>query len=74
MKRQDRLGLQPLLLRGGEAAELCGCSRSLMFKWMAANVVPVVRVPGSRTIRVPREALLKWIEERTQQPRGGAAA
>jgi excisionase family DNA binding protein len=74
MGRLPRLNLEPLLLRGGEVADVLGCSRSLAFKWMASGVIPTVRVPGSRTIRVPREALLKWIEERTQQPRGGAAA
>ncbi|MBZ5727445.1 MAG: helix-turn-helix domain-containing protein [Acidobacteriia bacterium] len=74
MKRQERLDLEPLLLRGGEVAELLGCSRALAYRWMSAGVVPTVHVPGSRSIRVPRAALLEWIAQRTQQPRGGAAA
>ena len=74
MKRQEKLDLQPLLLRGGEVAELLGCSRALAYKWMAAGVIPTVRVGGSRAIRVPRAALERWIEERTHQPRGGVAA
>lgn len=74
MKRLDKLDLEPLLLRGGEVAEVLGCSRSLAFKWMSAGVIPTVRVPGSRAIRVPRAALLEWIAQHTQQPRGGASA
>jgi excisionase family DNA binding protein len=52
-----------LLLRGGEAAELLGVSRSLAYRWMAQGIIPVVRIPGTRSIRVPREALIRWIEE-----------
>lgn len=74
MTRQTRLDIEPLLLRGGEVAEALGCSRALAYKWMAAGVIPTVRVPGSRAIRVPKQALLEWIAQRTQQPRGGAAA
>lgn len=74
MKRPERLDLEPLLLRGGEVAELLGCSRAIAYKWMGAGIIPTVRVGGSRAIRVPRAALLKWIEEHTQQPRGGVAA
>jgi excisionase family DNA binding protein len=74
MKRQPRLNLEPLLLRGGEVAEVLGCSRALAYRWMAAGVIPTVRVPGSRSIRVPREALMKWISEHTDAPRGGAVA
>lgn len=59
---------QALLLRGGEVAELLGCSRALAYRWMAGGILPVVRVPGSRSIRVPREALLAWIEAQTEQP------
>lgn len=58
-----------LLLRGGEVARLLGISRALAFRWMQTRILPTIRVPGARTVRVPREALLKWIEDRT----GGAA-
>lgn len=72
--RRERLDLQPLLLRGGEVAEVLGCSRALAYRWMAAGIIPTIRVPGSKAIRVPREALLAWIANSTQHPRGGAAA
>lgn len=60
---------QTLLLRGGEVAQELGISRALAFRWMQEGILPVVRVPGARTVRVPRAALLKWIEART----GGGA-
>jgi excisionase family DNA binding protein len=59
---------EPLLLKGGEVAEALNCSRALAYKWMASGLLPVVRVPGSRSIRVPRDALLAWIKENTQLP------
>jgi excisionase family DNA binding protein len=56
-----------LLLRGGEIARELGISRALAYRWMATGVLPVVRVPGSKAVRVPREALMEWIQNHTQQ-------
>ena len=58
----------PLLLKGTEVAELLGVSRALAYRWMATNVLPVVRVPGSRSTRVPRAELLQWVERNTTRP------
>jgi excisionase family DNA binding protein len=63
--------LQGLLLRGAEVAKELGISRALAYRWMLTGVLPVVRVPGSKTVRVPRDVLLQWIKERTQ---GGLSA
>jgi excisionase family DNA binding protein len=71
---QKRLEMEPLLLRGGEVAEVLGCSRALAYRWMQNGVIPTVRVPGSRSVRVPKAALLAWIEKNTKQPTTGAAA
>ena len=57
---------EPLLLKGGQVAELIGCSRALAYRLMQRNVLPVVRVPGGKTVRVPREALLEWIKANTR--------
>jgi excisionase family DNA binding protein len=57
---------QGLLMRGSEVAEELGISRALAFRWMQEGILPVVRVPGARTVRVPRAALVKWIEQRTK--------
>jgi excisionase family DNA binding protein len=54
-----------LLLRGAEVAELCGCSRALAYRLMQRGVIPVVRVPGGKTVRVPRAALEQWIKANT---------
>lgn len=56
-----------LLLRGEEVAIALGCSRALAYRWMKNGTLPVVRVPGGRAVRVPRAALLRWIDEQTTQ-------
>ncbi len=56
----------PLLLRGMEVAEALGISRALAYRWMASGILPTVRV--SRSIRVPRAELLKWIAAHTSNP------
>jgi len=62
---------QRLLLRGGEVADLIGCSRAMAYRLMQRGVIPSVRVPGGKAVRVPREALEKWIRDNT---RAGVAA
>jgi excisionase family DNA binding protein len=57
---------EPLLLRGTEVAELIGCSRALAYRLMQRGVIPVVRVPGGKTVRVPAEALREWIKANTE--------
>ena len=57
---------EPLLLKGGQVAELIGCSRALAYRLMQRNILPVVRVPGGKTVRVPRDALLEWIRANTR--------
>jgi excisionase family DNA binding protein len=55
-----------LLLRGGEVADLIGCSRALAYRLMQRGTIPVVRVPGGKTVRVPREGLENWIRQNTK--------
>jgi excisionase family DNA binding protein len=59
-----------LLLRGTEVAELLGCSRAMAYRMMQAGVIPVVRLRGKRAVRVPRQALISWIEKNTRQAGG----
>jgi excisionase family DNA binding protein len=55
-----------ILLRVHEAADMLGVSRAKMYELLAANnEIPVVRV--GRAIRVPREALLAWIDQQTAE-------
>ena len=59
------------LLRGSEVAEVIGCSRAMAYRLMQRGTIPVVRIPGGKTVRVPRGALQEWIRDNT---RAGAVA
>ena len=54
------------LLRGAEVAEVIGCSRAMAYRLMQRGTIPVVRIPGGKTVRVPRESLLEWIKVNTR--------
>src|ERR1035437_8753547 len=54
------------LLRGAEVAEMIGCSRAMAYRLMQRGTIPVVRIPGGKTVRVPRESLLQWIKVNTR--------
>ena len=60
--------MEPLLLRAGEVARLLGLGRSKVFAMLAAGELPAIRI--GRSVRVPRVALERWIEERAQQTSG----
>lgn len=55
--------MAPLLLRAGEVATLLGLGRSTVFAMLGAGELPVVRI--GRSVRVPRVALERWVDERT---------
>jgi excisionase family DNA binding protein len=61
----DRSGrpMAPLLLKAGQVAQLLGLGRSTVFALLAAGELPVIRI--GRSVRVPRVALERWIDERT---------
>jgi excisionase family DNA binding protein len=61
--------LEPLLLRAGEVAKLLGLGRSTVFALLAAGELPVVRI--GRSVRVPRGALERWVDERTDHTKRG---
>jgi excisionase family DNA binding protein len=44
---------------------MLGVSRALAFRWMQEGVLPTVRIPGARTVRVPTDALREWIDQNT---------
>ena len=56
---------ESLMLRGGEVAQALGISRALAYRWMAMGILPTVKVRSA--VRVPRAALLAWIEKNTRQ-------
>jgi excisionase family DNA binding protein len=52
--------LEPELLSVATAAKIMGISRTVMYQLIAGNRVPVVRI--GRSVRVPRRALMEWID------------
>jgi excisionase family DNA binding protein len=59
------------MLRGCEVADALGISRALAYRWIAAGILPAVRI--SRSVRVPSEALHDWIRRNTSNtPRPAA--
>ena len=57
------MGLEPLLLRATEAGKLLGLGRSKVFAMVAAGELPVIRI--GRSVRIPRQALERWIRDQT---------
>ncbi len=57
------LRLEPLLLKANEVGKLLGLGRSKVFAMVAAGQLPALRI--GRSVRVPREALERWIREQT---------
>ncbi len=53
-----------LLLRGDEVAALLQISRATAFAMMKRREIPVVQF--GRSVRVPRDAFLRWLKERTE--------
>lgn len=50
-----------------EVAEVIGLGKSMTYKLVADGVIPSVRLAGTKTRRVSREALERWIEEQAAQ-------
>jgi excisionase family DNA binding protein len=55
--------IESLLLRADEVAKLISLGRTKVYEMMAEGELPVVRI--GTAVRVPRQALLDWIEQRT---------
>jgi len=53
------------LLRGNEVASRLGVSSATAYRWMKLGVLPVVRVSGIRSVRVPESGLENWIKRNT---------
>ena len=65
MKRERSAGAA-ILLRGEEVADLLGVSRAKAYRLMQRREIPVVTF--GKAIRSPRESLLGFIRQRTEQP------
>jgi excisionase family DNA binding protein len=55
------------LLRAADVQAQLNISRAKVYRLMQHNILPTVRIGGS--VRVPRKAFFKWIEENTSPGR-----
>lgn len=53
--------MERLLLRPGEVAEMTGVGKSKCYELIATGEIPSVRI--GRSVRVPSDALRRWINE-----------
>jgi len=67
--QQGQAGLEPLLLRVTEVALVLGIGRTKVFALLAAGELPAVRL--GRSVRIPREALERWVRERIEADNPG---
>jgi excisionase family DNA binding protein len=56
----------PLLLSAPEAAQLLSLSRAKVLDLANQGEIPSVRL--GRSVRIPRESLIAWVNERTNEP------
>ena len=66
-ERKDPLA--PLLLRPAEVALALGIGRATAYQLIATGELPSVRI--GRSVRVPRQALEKWIAARIERGEQG---
>jgi excisionase family DNA binding protein len=55
----------PLLLDAAEAAKLLSLSRTKVFDLAHSGEIPSIRI--GRAMRIPRDQLVAWIEQRTTE-------
>lgn len=54
-----------VLLKADEVARLLGLGRTKVYEMMSRGELPVTRI--GTAVRVPRQRLLDWIDENTEQ-------
>ena len=64
---ERKLALGAAYLNYGEASALLGVKTGTLYAWVSRRVIPFVRL-SPRVVRFQREAIEKWIAERTVQP------
>ncbi len=53
--------MEKLLLKPAEAMEQLGVGRSRIYEMLACGELPSIRI--GRSIRIPADALRRWVEE-----------
>jgi excisionase family DNA binding protein len=57
--------VEALLLHVAEVAIILGMGRSKVYEMVSAGALPVVKI--GTAVRVPKKALLEWIEKHTEK-------
>jgi excisionase family DNA binding protein len=57
------------LLTGRQVSQVLNISRSRAYRWMATGILPTVRIESRRFVRVPKDGLMRWIEQNTHVPK-----
>lgn len=65
IKNADEL---PFMLTVAQAQAVYGCSKKLMYDTVHRKDFPAIRL--GRTIRIPRDAFLQWIEQQATGSNG----
>lgn len=63
----DQSTPQPLLLRASEVAALLGLSKSKVYELIASGQLPRFPLGSTKTVRVSRAALERWIADRDRE-------
>jgi excisionase family DNA binding protein len=61
--RRVKVGTRIVLLTPVETAEILRISKSTMYRWIAGNRVPFIRLPGG-DVRIIEEELHDWMAKR----------
>lgn len=59
---------EKLLLKPCEVAQLTGLGRSTTYALIRSGVIPSIKIGSGRLIRVPLDALRRWIEGCLSEP------
>lgn len=69
-KPRHDAGEEPRLLRMGELAEILAVSRTKAYDLVGAGKLPAIRI-GGRCLRVPLDAVRRWIERHVTNDEDG---
>lgn len=69
VQQSTRTPMERAFYRIPEVAEIIGLGKSLTYQLVASGDIPSVMLAGRRSVRVPSDGLLKWIEEQKAKPK-----
>ena len=69
MPRQHEAPIPPMLLTVAQVSEVLGLGRTKVYELIACERLPVIRF--GRAVRISRDSLQQWIEQREQQGKAG---